>query len=79
IALQGGFTGMYSAAVKAYPTSIRSTGIGWCVGLGRSGAVIGPYVAGLLIAAGFDMAQNFLLFAAPFAVGGLIAWTLKIR
>ncbi|MEM8984574.1 MAG: MFS transporter, partial [Pseudomonadota bacterium] len=38
IALQGGFTGMYSAAVKAYPTSIRSTGIGWCVGLGRSGA-----------------------------------------
>ncbi|MEM1262742.1 MAG: MFS transporter [Pseudomonadota bacterium] len=79
IAMQGGFTGMYSAAAKAYPTSIRSTGIGWCIGLGRSGAVIGPYLAGLFIAAGLDMAQNFLLFAIPLAMGGIISWTLKIR
>ena len=76
---QGGFTGLYSAAAKAYPTSIRSTGIGWCVGLGRSGAVIGPAVAGYLIYFGFDMSANFIVFAVPMAIGGFIAYTLHIR
>ncbi len=76
---QGGFTGLYSSAAKAYPTAIRSTGIGWCVGLGRSGAVIGPALAGYLIAAGLDMSANFYIFAVPMAVGGFIAYRLHIR
>ncbi len=76
---QGGFTGLYGAAAKAYPTSIRSTGIGWAVGLGRSGAVAGPAAAGYLIAAGLDMSTNFLIFAVPMAVGGIIAYRLHIR
>ena len=76
---QGGFTGLYSAAAKAYPTEIRSTGIGWCIGLGRSGAVIGPAVAGYLIYFGFDMSANFIVFAVPMAVGGVIAYSLHIR
>jgi AAHS family 4-hydroxybenzoate transporter-like MFS transporter len=76
---QGGFVGLYAAAAKAYPTDIRSTGIGWAVGLGRSGAVAGPAVAGYLIAAGFDMAANFYIFAVPMAVGGIIAYRLHMR
>jgi predicted MFS family arabinose efflux permease len=76
---QGGFTGLYSAAAKAYPTQIRSTGIGWGIGLGRFGAVIGPAVVGYLIAAGLGMAANYMIFAVPMAAGGLIAWRLRIR
>ncbi len=76
---QGGFTGLYSAAAKAYPTEIRSTGIGWAIGLGRSGAVAGPAVAGYLIAAGLDMSANFYIFAVPMAIGGIIAYKLHIR
>jgi MFS family permease len=76
---QGGFTGLYAAAAKAYPTSVRSTGIGWCVGLGRSGAVAGPAIAGYLIAAGVGMAGNYIIFAIPMAVGGLIAYRLHIE
>ncbi|MEM9209413.1 MAG: MFS transporter [Pseudomonadota bacterium] len=75
---QGGFTGLYGVAAKLYPTSIRSTGIGWAIGLGRSGAVVGPAVAGYLIAAGLDMSANFIIFAVPMAVGGLIAFLLHI-
>jgi len=75
---QGGFTGLYAAAAKAYPTSVRSTGIGWCVGLGRTGAVAGPAIAGYLIAAGLDMSANYIIFAIPMAVGGLIAYRLHI-
>ena len=79
IVQQGGFTGLYGAAAKAYPTSVRSTGIGWCIGLGRSGAVVGPAVAGYMIAAGLDMSALYFIFAVPMAVGGLIAYRLHIN
>jgi AAHS family 4-hydroxybenzoate transporter-like MFS transporter len=75
---QGGFTGLYAAAAKAYPTNIRSTGIGWAIGLGRFGAVVGPAVAGYLIAAGLDMSANYFIFAVPMALGGFIAYRLHI-
>ena len=76
---QGGFTGLYAVAAKVYPTEIRSTGIGWAIGLGRSGAVVGPAAAGFLIAAGFSMSANFYIFAVPMALGGLISYWLKVK
>ena len=76
---QGGFTGLYGVAAKAYPTNIRSTGIGWSIGLGRLGAVIGPAAAGYLIAAGLSMSANYYIFAVPMAVGGYIAYRLNVR
>jgi benzoate transport len=76
---QGGFVGLYSAAAKAYPTTIRSTGIGWSMGLGRSGAVVGPAAAGYLIAAGLGMAANFIVFAIPMVLAAVFAYRLHIR
>jgi len=76
---QGGFTGLYAVAGKVYPTEVRSTGIGWAIGLGRSGAVVGPAVAGYLIAAGVSMSANYYLFAIPMAVGGLMAYKLEVK
>jgi len=76
---QGGFVGLYATAAMTYPTEIRSTGIGWAIGLGRSGAVVGPAVAGVLIASGLSMSANFFFFAIPMAISGLIAYWLKVR
>jgi len=76
---QGGFTGLYAVAAKVYPTEFRSTGIGWAIGLGRSGAVAGPAIAGYLILSGFDMSANFFFFALPMAIGGIIAYRLHVR
>jgi len=76
---QGGFTGLYAAAAKAYPTSMRSTGIGWSIGLGRLGAVAGPALAGYLIAGGLDMSANFYIFAVPLAAAALIAYRLHLK
>jgi benzoate transport len=77
--LQGGFTGLYAVAAKIYPTEIRSTGIGWGVGLGRSGAVAGPAIAGYLLAAGLSTSANFLIFAVPLALSGVLAYFLRVR
>lgn len=76
---QGGFTAMYSVAAKIYPTNVRSTGIGWAVGLGRSGAVAGPAIAGYLIAGGLGMSANFILFAIPMAISAILAYRLHVR
>lgn len=75
---QGGFTGLYAVAAKVYPTEIRTTGIGWAIGLGRSGAVAGPLVAGFLLTAGLSMSGNYYVFAVPMIIGGLLAWRLKV-
>jgi len=75
--LQGGFTGLYAVAAKIYPTELRSTGVGWAIGLGRFGAVVGPYVGGMLIAKGVSMENNFLIFALPLFIGGAIAYRLR--
>ena len=79
ILFQGGFTGLYAITAKVYPVSFRSTGIGWAIGLGRFGAVIGPGLAGFLIAAGFDMSANFYIFSVPVVLGGIITYRLHVK
>ena len=69
--IQGGFIGMYSMAAKLYPTQIRTTGIGWAIGLERLGAIIGLIVGGLLIGMGLTMATNFIIFAVPTVISGI--------
>lgn len=69
--VQGGFVGMYSLAAKMYPTEIRATGVGWAVGAGRIGAIVGPLLGGFLIGAGLSMASNFMIFAIPTIIAGL--------
>lgn len=77
--MQGGFTGMYAVASKIYPPEIRATGVGWAIGLGRFGAVVGPILGGIAIDQQYSMATTFSLFAVPLLIGGVLALTLKVR
>jgi len=54
-----------------YPTAIRSTGIGWAMGMGRVGQVFGPVLTGLLVAAGYKVGGIFLAAALPCLIGAL--------
>ena len=74
--VQGSFVGLYAVAARMYPTAFRSTGVGWAIGMGRLGGIIGPVLGGLLVGLGFGMAQSFIFFALPSFIAGLI--TLKI-
>ena len=74
---QGGYVGIYAMAAKLYPTHLRGTGVGWAIGIGRFGAVIGPAVAGYMIAIDISVSINFMLFALPLGIAGLMA--LKIQ
>ncbi len=61
----GGMIGLYSAAAGIYPTALRNTGLGWGIGIGRLGAILGPNVAGVLIGIGWEQADYFLVLALP--------------
>jgi MFS family permease len=74
--VQGSFVGLYAVAARMYPTAFRSTGVGWAIGMGRLGGIIGPVLGGLLVGLGFGMAQSFIFFALPSFIAGLI--TIKI-
>jgi AAHS family 4-hydroxybenzoate transporter-like MFS transporter len=58
----GGQPAINAFAGVGYPTDLRATGIGWSLGIGRIGSVVGPVVAGQLIA--WNWATPSLFFAA---------------
>jgi AAHS family 4-hydroxybenzoate transporter-like MFS transporter len=44
-----------------YDTGLRATGVGWAIGVGRVGAIVGPVVGGLMVGAGMATARLFLI------------------
>ncbi|MBW0148436.1 MULTISPECIES: MFS transporter [Marinobacter] len=56
---------LYAYVAQYYPTSIRSTGLGWASGIGRNGAIVGPMLGGTLLALALPHHMNFLALAIP--------------
>ena len=76
--LVGGQIGANALAAKAYPTSIRATGVGWSLGIGRIGSVIGPVIGGMLLSMHWDMRQLFLAGAIPVFIAGIAALIISL-
>jgi len=60
-----------------YPTYIRATGVGWALGIGRIGAIVGPTVGGIMLSMHWSRAEIFAAgaipcFVAVLAILGLI-------
>ena len=60
---------LLAVSAGAYPRDARATGVGWALGVGRVGAVIGPTAAGLLVAHNWPADHLYLAFATPFLIG----------
>ena len=61
----GGQPGINSLAAMFYPTYLRSTGIGWGLGIGRIGAIVGPFFGGQLMALHWTNRELFYAAAIP--------------
>ena len=76
-ALFGAMAGLYAAAPVVFAADVRTTGLGWAIGIGRVGAIMSPLTVGLLVDAGWRPATLYVVCALPLA---LAAWAcLKLR
>ncbi len=76
--IQGGFVGLYSVAARLYPTEIRTSGVGWAIGVGRLGGIAGPAVGGVLTGVvGLSMGATFLTFAVPTFLAGIATFYMS--
>jgi len=65
-------------AATYYPTYLRSTGLGWSLGVGRAGSIVGPMLAGELLALRWSTRNIFLTLAVPMLINLAVALLLGI-
>ena len=70
---------LFSVAGAFYPEHIRGTGLGVTVGVGRTGSITGPVLAGILLAAGGSSVQVLMGLLPMAVVGGACALFLAWR
>jgi len=58
VAMNGGISGLHGLIASVYPTSIRGTGVGWAVAIGRITGIGAPIIIGFLRAAGLAPTTN---------------------
>ncbi len=77
----GGQSFINVMAAVLYPTAIRSTGVGWALGVGRVGAIVGPMIGGVLLAAHFTPKSLFFSIAVPalIAAGAMFLLGRRLR
>jgi AAHS family 4-hydroxybenzoate transporter-like MFS transporter len=63
--------GLNAISAMIYPTNVRSIGIGWALGIGRLGSILGPLIGGILVSANLPIQTLYLYGAIPFAVGAV--------
>ncbi|MBP2320373.1 AAHS family benzoate transporter-like MFS transporter [Kibdelosporangium banguiense] len=55
-----------------YPAAVRATALGWALGVGRAGAIVGPLFGGWVLASGAGFEWNFYGFAVPALLGAVL-------
>jgi MFS transporter, AAHS family, 4-hydroxybenzoate transporter len=65
----GGQNGLNAYAGMLYPTFVRSTGVGWALGIGRIGGVLGPLLVGGLFALNWAVSSIFVIAVIPPIIG----------
>jgi AAHS family 4-hydroxybenzoate transporter-like MFS transporter len=65
VSINGGQASLNTIAATYYPTAIRATGIGWALGIGRIGSILGPIMGGIFVGAGWSVSSVILVNIVP--------------
>ncbi|MFP5406173.1 MAG: MFS transporter, partial [Gammaproteobacteria bacterium] len=68
----GGQPAVNALAATYYPTTLRSTGVGWSLGVGRVGSVVGPVLGGELIRLNWSDSALFIAVVVPAVISALL-------
>jgi AAHS family 4-hydroxybenzoate transporter-like MFS transporter len=73
----GGQIAANALAATFYPTSVRATGVGWALGIGRVGSIVGPLVGGALLTLKWSTGSVFAAAATAALCAALAAFCLS--
>lgn len=73
----GCVAGLYALSPVVYDASVRATGVGWGIGIGRIGAILSPTVAGVLLDGGWQPLHLYGVFASVFVLAAGCLLLLK--
>src|ERR1700736_5100075 len=73
----GGQIAANALAAGFYPTSGRATGVGWALGIGRVGSIVGPLIGGALLSLKWSTASVFVAAAVAALCAALAAFSLS--
>jgi AAHS family 4-hydroxybenzoate transporter-like MFS transporter len=73
----GGQIAANALTAAFYPTAVRATGVGWALGIGRVGSIIGPLVGGILLSMKWSAAEVFMTAAGAALCAALAAFALS--
>ncbi|MFK7886508.1 MAG: MFS transporter [Gammaproteobacteria bacterium] len=81
-AIAGFFTnsavvGLYALLAQSFPTHLRASGTGFVIGVGRSGAALGPIIAGLLFEGGYSLSSVAFAMALGSLIGAIALVLLR--
>jgi len=71
VLVQGAQAGINALAAMFYPTAVRATGIGWALGVGRIGSIVGPSLGGELLSLHWTPKEILTAGVIPAACGAL--------
>lgn len=63
---------------NVYPTSLRATGTGWAIGMGRVGSIIGSAIGGWCLQQG-GVGGYYLALAVPLVIAALAVGLIRLR
>jgi len=78
ICIVGAQPALNALASTLYPTEIRATGVGWSLGVGRAGAIVGPVVAAQLVALNWSSESLFLTASIPALLSSVVVIGLAV-
>ena len=73
----GGQIASNALTATYYPTAIRSTGVGWALGIGRIGSIIGPLIGGVVLSQQAGAEGLFTAAAVPALIACIAAFGLS--
>jgi AAHS family 4-hydroxybenzoate transporter-like MFS transporter len=73
----GGQPGLNALSASYYPTYLRATGVGAGLGIGRIGAIVGPYIGGVLIARQWTSEELFYAAAVPALISTVVMLIMR--
>ena len=77
--MNGCISGLYTLNPLAYDADIRSTGVGWSIGIGRIGAILAPTIAGRLLDMGWDKQSLYVGVGFVMLISTVAIFFLKSR